>query len=68
MQMEPMLAWQHGERSLISSVIIKADESSNPEVFERKIYVIRKRFSHLLRQDKSLLERNKFMPQSLNKS
>ena len=52
----------------ITQLFIKADESSNPEVFERKIYVIRKRFSHLLRQDKSLLERKKFTMQHLQEA
>ena len=50
----------------IAQLFIRADESSNPEVFERKIYVIRKRFSHLLRQDKSLLERKQVYACSLS--
>ena len=50
----------------ITQLFIRADESSNPEVFERKIYVIRKRFSHLLRQDKSLLERKQVYACSLS--
>ena len=50
----------------ITQLFIRAGESTNPEVFERKIYVIRKRFSHLLRQDKSLLERKQVYACSLS--
>ena len=50
----------------ITQLFIKAGENTSPEAFERVIYVIRKRFSHLLRQDKSLLERKQVYACSLS--
>ena len=50
----------------ISQLFIKSAKGTNQDTFERAIYVIRKRFSHSLRGDKSLLERKQVYACSLS--
>ena len=50
----------------ISQLFIKSAKGTNQDTFERANYVIRKRFSHSLRGDKSLLERKQVYACSLS--
>ena len=50
----------------ISQLFIKSAKGINQDTFERANYVIRKRFSHSLRGDKSLLERKQVYACSLS--